>query len=484
MRSARNLLAPNVGNAAAIALIAVCGFYIFHWVFYPEVTFFNDDWHWLRRAVFTDWSTMLSIWTFLPAALFADRPVEEAGIRLLYQIFHLDHTGYAVVMLTIHIANAVLLYFVAARLLSSRFYGMIAAVLFVIDRSAADAAWWTSLLADSASLFFCLCAFLTFLRRRAYSGALTVLFYYLAVKSKEAALPFPWLLFGYSFLAHVTSAKLSDIAEALKAALRSVWPVLAAFAVLFGFSMYYFAFVRMTGMEGYGPYVPQFDLPTAIDGAAFYLRYIALNFVSANQALIGFFILIVIAILTFNRVAILGSAGFFVAMAPVLFLPNQRMPYYAYAASAYIALMLVALVQRGDSWLAKNLGVVADVFAKAAVLVIVIWFTYLVHGRVWERDWLLAIMRENALALKTLQAAVPHIEDKTNIVVTGLPPDINSIFINTPCIAPKVIYKVWEVDCGFKGTDAELSALYDRLTGNKILLHYDHGAVSLLARSP
>jgi hypothetical protein len=130
------------------------------------------------------------------------------------------------------------------------------------------------------------------------------------------------------------------------------------------------------------------------------------------------------------------------------------------------------------------LGVVSDFVAKAAVLLIVVWFVYLVHGRVAERDWLLAVMRENALALKTLQAAVPHIEPKTNIVVTGLPPDINSIFINTPCIAPKVIYKVWEVDCGFKGTDAELSALYERLPGNKILLHYDHGAVSLLARSP
>jgi hypothetical protein len=310
------------------------------------------------------------------------------------------------------------------------------------------------------------------------------LFYYLAVKSKEAALPFPFLLFGYSFLVHVTSAKLSDITQSLKAALRSTWPVLAAFTVLFGFSMYYFIAARKIGMEGYGPYVPQFDLPTLIDGAGLYLRYIAFNFISANQALVGFAVLTAIAILTFNRVAILGGAGFFVATAPVLFLPNQRGAYYAYAASAYIALMLVALVQQGDSWLADKLGAVSDFVAKAAVLLIVIGFTYLVHGRVAERDWLLAIMRENAMALKTLQAAVPHIEDKTNIVVTGLPPDINSIFINTPCIAPKVIYKVWEVDCGFKGTDAELSALYERLPGNKILLHYDHGAVSLRARSP
>jgi hypothetical protein len=484
MRSAQNLWAPDVGNAAAITLIAACGLYIFRWVFSPESTFFNDDWHWLRRAVFSDWSTMLSIWTFLPAALFADRPVEEAGIRLLYQIFELDHTGYAVAMLAIHIANAVLFYLLAARLLSSRFYALIAGVLFVIDHSVAYPAWWVSTLADSASLFFCLCAFLAFVSRRAYSSVLTVLFYYLAVKSKEASLPFPWLLFLYSFLAHVASARLSAVGNALKGALRSTWPVLAAFFVLFGFSMYYFVAARKAGMEAYGPYVPQFDLTTLIDSAGFYLVYIAFNLISPNQALTGFSILTLIAILTFNRSAILGSAGFFVCTSPVLFLPNQRAAYYAYAACAFIALMLVALLQRGETWLAEKRGVVFDLVAKAAVLVIAIWFTGFVEGRVMERDWTLAIMRENAKVLKTLPSLLSPVENKTNIVVLGLPKDINSVLRNSPCIAPKVIFKIWEIDCGFEGTDAELTAMYEGLTGPKILLHYDHGDVVLLARSP
>jgi hypothetical protein len=146
--------------------------------------------------------------------------------------------------------------------------------------------------------------------------------------------------------------------------------------------------------------------------------------------------------------------------------------------------MLVALLQRGESWLAEKCGVVFDLVAKAAVLVIAIWFTGFVEGRVMERDWTLAIMRENAKVLKTLPSLLSPVENKTNIVVLGLPKDINSVLRNSPCIAPKVIFKIWEIDCGFEGTDAELTAMYEGLTGPKILLHYDHGDVVLLARSP
>jgi len=294
----------------------------------------------------------------------------------------------------------------------------------------------------------------------------------------------PALLFLYSFLAHVTSAKLSDIGNALRGALRSTWPVLAAFIVLFGFWTYYFVVARKFGMAAYGAYAPQFDLPTLIDGAGFYLIYIAFNLISPNQALIGFFILIVIAIVTFNRAAILGSAGFFVSTAPVLFMPNQRVAYYAYAASAFIALMLVALVQRGESWLTHKRGVAFDLVAKAAVLAIVVWFTNFVEEQVQEHDWLLAIMRENAKALKALPSVLSSVENKTSIVVLGMPQGINGVLRNSPCIAPRVIFKVWEIDCGFEGTDAELTAMYEGLTGPKILLHYDHGDVALLARSP
>jgi hypothetical protein len=73
--------------------------------------------------------------------------------------------------------------------------------------------------------------------------------------------------------------------------------------------MYYFVAARKAGMEAYGPYVPQFDLTTLIDSAGFYLVYIAFNLISPNQALIGFSILTLIAILTFNRSAIWGAPG-------------------------------------------------------------------------------------------------------------------------------------------------------------------------------
>ncbi len=259
--------------------------------------------------------------------------------------------------------------------------------------------------------------------------------------------------------------------------------MLCAFAVFIGFSTYYFLVAFKTGMAGYGPYTPQFDLPTLFGGISIYLQFIAFNLVSLDQALFGFVVLTGIALWTFNRTAILGSIGFFIGTAPVLFLANQRAPYYAYAASAYMALMLVALVQRADVWLMGRGGAVSAFVAKAAVLVTVAWFTYDVYQMGIYREGLLATMRESSRALKALAPTLSHVEEKSKIVITGLPPGV-TLFMHAPCYAINTVFEVFAIDCRIVGTDAGLSAVYEGLQGPKILVHYDHGDLAVLARSP
>ena len=481
----------NIRNALAITLITLCGLYVFRWVVDPEMTFFADDWTWLDRAIFDDWNSFVSIWTILPARLFVDRPIQAISIKLLYQVFDLHYWGYGAVILSVHIANGILLYFLAMRLLSSWFYGMIVAILFVINLNIAYPAWWVATVADSACLFFCLCAFLSFLSKNSYSAVLTVFFYYIAVKSKEAALPFPLILFVQSFLEQYTSLGLSDVCKSLLYAIRRTWPVLLAFLVLFSFSMYYFAIARIK-LDDFGPYAPKFDISTVMDGLGIYLSHIACNLISPDKALIGFAVLTVIAIVSSTRNAVLGALAFVIAAAPVLVLATQRMRYYAYIPSPYADLFLIALVQRAEDWIARRVALFAGYVIGGAALIATLWFTYYIYARSpvtgeyaaidAYRRAMLAFMRENSKALKTLQAAVSHVEDKSTIVITGLPPNLG--LFDSHCASIKAVFKVREAYCRTEGTTPELVATYKELPDPKILLNYHAGDVSLVARSP
>jgi len=71
------------------------------------------------------------------------------------------------------------------------------------------------------------------------------------------------------------------------------------------------------------------------------------------------------------------------------------------------------------------------------------------------------------------------------IFITGIGTDVGKT-VAAAILTEALEADYWKpVQAGFReGTDAELTAMYEGLTGPKILLHYDHGDVALLARSP
>ena len=95
----------NIGNFLSITMILVINLILYYWVLGPDTYFYVDDWGWLDRAVFTPWKDYFSWRTIFPAALFMDRPMEGMAIQGLYDIFGLNHFGFSVAILTIHILN-------------------------------------------------------------------------------------------------------------------------------------------------------------------------------------------------------------------------------------------------------------------------------------------------------------------------------------------------------------------------------------------
>ncbi len=464
-------------------LVIISALFMFQWVFSPEMTFFMDDWHWLHRSLFTPWSSYLSIWTILPAALYADRPVEALIFKLLYELFGLNYSSYGAILLSIHIANGILVYFLMVRILASRFYAVLVAMFFTVSVIVACPAWWAATVSDSAALLFCLASFLSFLGKRRGATVLTVIFYYLSTRAKESTLPFPFLLLAYSFLTTFAPPRLETASKALARAIRSTFPVLFMFFILFSFSMYYFTVAKLAAAN-FGPYLPKFNFLTMVDGTKIYLSYIAFQFLSQSQVLVPFFLLALWGFLTWNRAAIIGFLGFFVVLAPVLVLASQRVPYYAYPGSIFVALMAAAAIQSINVKLAKKLGERADIALKTSLLVGLMFFINNFYRSGMIRETTLATMRHNSKTLKSLQATLTHVENNSKIIITGLnSAPLTHLFASAGCTALTVIYKIENIDCQTGGTSEELQAIYEKAEPPKILLNYLDGGVSLVASS-
>jgi hypothetical protein len=482
IQSTADATRPEISHWLAFALIAASGLYIFRWAFAPDMTFYADDWIWVQNAMTLKWSMFRIVWTILPDAIFHDRPMEYAIFKILYDAFGINYTAYVSVCLAIHIGNAALLYRLVDKLLSSRFYGLIAGVLFVIDYDTGYPGWWPSSLADSMSLFFSLCAFLAFMSNSKWRSAIgSAGFYWLAMKSKEAALGLPVLLITYRFLININRLDAAHLLKAVRSAVRSSWPVLCVFAMFMGFMLYYY--IESSRLTGYGPYVPKFDVSTFVDGVEYYLQCIAFDLISGTQALIAFLVLTVVALWIFERAAILGSVGFFVTTGPVLFLANQRVAYYGYAAAAYISIMLVALARRAQRGLLSTLGPKSEPAFKAIVLATVVWFTFFAFDKVIYRDYQENHMRETSRSFRTVEAVVSHAEEKVQLVVTR---GGGSSYMHAAesCRYIEILFKLSEYKCYLDGTNAELEHLYEELKAPKILLSYDAGEISVRARDP
>ena len=105
MNSKSEPVNPRILYIAAWSLILISGLFIFRWIFSPEMNFYVDDCGWLQRAA----SGHGADWTVFPQRVYNDRPVGALIITAFYYGFGLNYAPYAAMLLSIHIANGILL---------------------------------------------------------------------------------------------------------------------------------------------------------------------------------------------------------------------------------------------------------------------------------------------------------------------------------------------------------------------------------------
>lgn len=138
--------------------------------------FVGDDFTWFRWASEgkLDWQTVSSYFT--NAAGFFYRPGAKLYYLFMYQTFWLNQTIYHTVSIVLHIFAAILTYFLAKRIFSTKILAACAAGLFLLMSGATEAVFWVSATGILFASVLTLSALLVYMRGNVALAMLLALF--------------------------------------------------------------------------------------------------------------------------------------------------------------------------------------------------------------------------------------------------------------------------------------------------------------------
>ena len=173
-----------------------------YWQLLPSENFFGGGY--LSLLSTAPATPAHEIMTVLPEAVH-DRPAAVLAVKMLHQLFGLAPSRINVVMLLLHAVSAVLLCVSIGRLFSLQdsaplftLLAFVSAALFSVSDAASSALQGADGLSAIIAVFFLNLSLSLFLSPRtgfqAFDGVLVFLFYFVAARSFELVLPFPFLL--------------------------------------------------------------------------------------------------------------------------------------------------------------------------------------------------------------------------------------------------------------------------------------------------
>ncbi|MDE7274143.1 MAG: hypothetical protein K2N95_13955 [Lachnospiraceae bacterium] len=187
-----------------ITVLFLFSFLSVFWVVSVENSFSFDDVAWLQIVSTSSYGELFS---FFPHSTYLDRPVGVMFLKLLYETFRLDYSRHHTVLVIIHLANVFLAFLMGKSILRRKWKneeentrgGVIAAGFFGIWSRSHMAIWWDAAIFDLlGTMWSFLSVFFYFRYRNNVKYKRTnllflLLFYYLAIRTKEMFLILPVL---------------------------------------------------------------------------------------------------------------------------------------------------------------------------------------------------------------------------------------------------------------------------------------------------
>lgn len=313
--------------------------------------FVQDDFGSLLLAMHTQtWDEALN-WLVQPLAQGVLRPLPDAYFYIVtYKLAGLNAWAYRAVVFATQFANLLLLTAVTRRIAGSPWPALVGTLVWATNVSLVVGMVWTSAFSQVLCCFFWLAGFLLFLKhvetgRWAYWWAQCAAFL-LGLATLEITVVYPVFLIAYCLLLER----------------RHAWKVLPLAVIA---AVWAAMIVWLIPRADTGPYAMHFDAEI-LRGIWLYWRIALGVFIFARDWPLSRAVLWALTFLLTGglvgallraeprrrRLAIAGFAWFFLALAPVLPLRDQRMDYYLTVPSIGLALAVAALLPSVPRWAA------------------------------------------------------------------------------------------------------------------------------------
>lgn len=178
------------------------------WMTSKDNSFCFDD---ISLLLTVSTSSYKEIFHFLPQSAYADRPVGVMFIKYLYQRFGMDYGCFHVVFILLHLCNVFLVFYVVRHIFQRKYAqeqacftgGIVAAAFFGMWVKTQMAVQWAAAIYDLLGTFFSLLSLVFYFRYRKEKEyrrqnlVFLLLFYYLAIRTKEMFFVLPFLFAVY-----------------------------------------------------------------------------------------------------------------------------------------------------------------------------------------------------------------------------------------------------------------------------------------------
>lgn len=359
------------------------------------------------------------------------RPVRYLSYMIDFSLSGLNPAGYHISNILYHALTAGVLFMVLAQFLNNRMTAFIGAVLFAAHPVTTDSVAYLSGRRDILVALFYLCAFYCFVRYREQPRArllmLVILFFILALGSKEMAVTLPAVCVLYDFTQCWMKQSSGTTAGRIKAALGNVlaqgWKLYIPIVILAGYFAYYklilhYPSLRISFYGGsaasnfatvariLGHYIKQIMFPIALHADYSYNAFpVSQSFlelrVIGSLLLLGILLALILRALLWQPYVFLGGLWFFITLLPVC----QIFPHHELMAEHYLYLPLAGVIVLCGPLLNY---LYARQRAVAVAMVSVLLLLFSVRTVLRNRDWKDGMTLWTSVLKKTPQCARAH----------------------------------------------------------------------------
>jgi hypothetical protein len=442
-----------VWASVEVATLAVCllsAFFLHRYVLDPNYFHMADDWGWLHLVHFHPIPAYVS---WLPKMLYNDRPVGALFLRELHLAFGLAVVPMHAVLLALHLGNAVLVYLIAKRLWPGKVIpALVAAGLFAHSFSVTHTMLTVGTIFDLLGNTMVLATVFCHLGRGWPSRLLTVVFAFLAVRTKEVGIMLPPILLVYDWCILLAA---QPIRNRWWKTLRRDGLLLGLFIVMV---LVYLPLFRGTRLPYSDPYAMHVTVPVLIAtlrqiGSELLLNRLPFS-TGLTWAVLGVSLLLAVRNHRFGWLL----AATLLALLPTAFLEIQRKMLYFYIPSSFfwlsVAALLAPIVHRLEP--RRPAGKITAILITALIIMLVgrtIKFSDYYRDRV---AWLLRYGQQYRQEFTTFRQAVPTLPPGTLVVLENFPVYFN-VFDYGPCYALRLAYDTQNVVCSLYQSPAVIN---------------------------